>query len=360
MAADGSFPNFGTTQKSRKPNPILSGANFVAAHKPPVWLIDGIIQRSRIYSCTSLTGHGKTAVWLFNACMIQTGRSIGTLDVFQGNALFLAGENPADLEARMIGMAETFKLPAHKLPYVLPGSFPIDQDGIDKLKAGIAAIGVEFALIIGDTASSFFPGDDENSNVQSGTYGRTLRQLTNSPGNPAVVILSHPVKNAARTNLLPRGGGAFLNEMDGNTTLWSETRGEVTELHWQGKIRGPDFAPFGYRLRGVATGLLDEKGRQEMTVIAEPMSEEAVADHKQQNLANEDSVLRSLADNPKQSLSQIAIKAGWVDPNGKALKWKVQRAIEGLANDKLIQKTRHGGNWKLTEKGEKTLGGEDE
>jgi hypothetical protein len=360
MAADGSFPNFGTDQKDKDTNRILRGAAFVASHKPPVWLIDGTIQRSRIYSCTSLTGHGKTAVWLFNACMVQIGRSIGMLDVFAGNTLFLAGENPADLEARMIGMAKAFKIPANKLPYVRPGCFPIDQAGVDKLKAEIAAIGVDFTLIIGDTASSFFPGDDENNNVQARTYGRTLRQLTDCPGNSAVVVLCHPVKNANRTNLLPRGGGAFLNEMDGNLTLWSETRGEVTEMHWQGKIRGPDFSPFGYRLRSVATGLLDEKGRQEMTVIAEPMSEEAVADHKKQNLANEDAVLRSLADNPKLSLSQIAINAGWVDANGKPLKWKAQRAIEGLVEDKLIQKPRRGGIWKLTEKGQKTLDGDDE
>ena len=68
-----------------------------------------------------------------------------------------------------------------------------------------------------------------------------------------MVALCHPVKNAHRSNLLPRGGGAFLNELDGNLTLWSES-GEVTELHWQGKIRGPDFSPLGYRLRPTPTG----------------------------------------------------------------------------------------------------------
>ena len=88
-----------------QPGRILTGADFIARHVPPVWLIDGIVQRSRLYACTSLTGHGKTAVWLFNACMIHAGRMIGQLDVFQGNVLILAGENPADLEARMIGMA---------------------------------------------------------------------------------------------------------------------------------------------------------------------------------------------------------------------------------------------------------------
>src|SRR5215472_13338281 len=66
-------------------NQILSGADFVASFIPPDWLIDGIIQRRRLYACTSLTGHGKTAVWLYNACMIQAGRKVGHLEAGQGN-----------------------------------------------------------------------------------------------------------------------------------------------------------------------------------------------------------------------------------------------------------------------------------
>ena len=281
-----------------QPGRILTGADFIARHVPPVWLIDGIVQRSRLYACTSLTGHGKTAVWLFNACMIHAGRMIGQLDVFQGNVLILAGENPADLEARMIGMARTYNLPLNQLPYVLPGSFPLTEEEADALKRDIAGLGVPLALIVGDTASSFFPGDDENSNVQAGTYARTLRSFTECEGNPAVVALCHPTKGASRGNLLPRGGGAFLNELDGNLALWSHSPGEVTELHWCGKIRGPDFSPLGYRLRPVPTGLTDEKDRPEMTIVAEPMSEEAVADHTKQALANEDVVLRALRDHP--------------------------------------------------------------
>ena len=337
-------------------NRILTGAQFIADHVPPVWLIDGIVQRGRLYACTSLTGHGKTAIWLFNACMVHAGRPIGHLDTFQGNVLILAGENPADLEARMIGMAKAYKIPVSQLPYVLPGSFPMTAEQADALKEAIARIGVPFALIVGDTASAFFPGDDENSNVQAGEYARTLRTFTNEcPGHPAVIVLSHPVKGAARGNLLPRGGGAFLNELDANLTNWSEATGEVTELHWCGKIRGPDFAPFGYRLRQVPTGLLDEKGRPEMTIIAEPMSEEAVADHSRQTTANENVVLRALRDHPEWSYAQICRDTGWLDDNDQPMKARVQRAVSTLANDKLIHRQRTGSPWTLTEKGEKVI-----
>jgi hypothetical protein len=346
-------------ERTKRTGRILKGADFVGRHVPPVWLIDSVVQRGRLYACTSATGHGKTAVWLFNACMVCAGRSIGSLNVFRGDVLILAGENPSDLEARMLGMARAYNLRADQLPYVLPGSFPMTQDEAESLKVEINAIGVPFSLIVGDTAASYFPGDDENSNVQAGGYARTLRTFTECAGCPAVVVLCHPVKNYSRTNLLPRGGGAFINELDGNLTLWSESVGEMTEMHWHGKIRGPDFPPVGYRLRSIPTGLLDEIARPEITIIAEPMSEEAVADHAKQSLANEDVVLRALRDHRDWSFAQIAREAGWLDPEDRPMKLWVQRAVQNLAHDRLVEKLRRGAKWTLTEKGRKALAGDN-
>ena len=53
-------------------------------------------------------------------------------------------------------------------------------------------MGVPWGLIVGDTAASYFPGDDENDNVQAAGYGRALRSLCDLPGNPAVMVLSAP------------------------------------------------------------------------------------------------------------------------------------------------------------------------
>lgn len=336
---------------------ILLGDDFMTGFEPPDWLIDGIVQRGKLYACTSLTGHGKTAVWLYIACMIHAGRMVGNLDAIKGNVLYLAGENPEDLKARMHGMVGTFKLKPMQLPYVLPATFPMSSEEVDALIREIKALDVPITLIVGDTASSFFPGDDENDNVQAGAYARTLRRLTlEVPGNPTVVALCHPVKNAAKSNLLPRGGGAFLNELDVNLTLWSESQGEVTELHWQGKIRGPDFAPFGFRLNPVPTGFIDRKDRPVMTIVAEPMSEEALAEHKKQTLANTDVVLKLLRSHPDWSWSQMAREVGWIDGD-QPLKGRVQRAIASLSKDKLIERKRDNAPWTLTPKGEEVIAG---
>lgn len=357
MSAPRSDPNSLDDSYWSATNRIVTGDTFIATFAPPDWLIDGIIQKGRLYACTSLTGHGKTAVWLYFACMVQAGRRAGHLDTVKGNVLYLAGENPEDLKARMLGMCQQFSLPSLQLPYVLPRTFPLNDDEADSLKHDIEALGVPLTLIIGDTAASFFPGEDENDNVASGRYARTLRSLAAVDGNPAVTVLSHPTKHAARDNLLPRGGSAFLNELDGNLTLWSATMGEVTTLHWHGKIRGPDFSPLHFKLQTIWTGHDDAKGRPFNTIIARPMDEEEAADHNKQGLANEDVVLKAMADQPGISMAATARIIGWLDSDGEPERWKVQRALDSLARDKMVRQERARGPWTLTDKGKKAVNG---
>ena len=73
-------------------------------------------------------------------------------------------------------------------------------------------------------------------------HAKMLRSLIDIiPGRPCIIVNGHPIKNANADNLLPAGGGSFLNEMDGNlTALKTES---TVEMHWQGKYRGPDFPP---------------------------------------------------------------------------------------------------------------------
>ena len=87
-----------------------------------------------------------------------------------------------------------------------------------------------------------------------------LRPLTELHGRPCVIANTHPVKNATNDGLLPRGGGAFIAEVDGNATAVSSDSG--VKMHWQGKFRGPDFAPLHFELQSVSIeSLKDSKGQ---------------------------------------------------------------------------------------------------
>ena len=192
-----------------------------------------------------------------------------------------------------------------------------------------------------------------------GEYARDLRILNGCIGNPAIVILSHPVKNAAKDNMLPRGGGQFLNEVDGNLTLWSETQGEATTLHWQGKIRGPDFSPVNFALKPVKlAGVIDKKGRPFFSIVATVQTDEQ-AETADKRAANEQTnVLEWLRRDPGISLAAIADKLNWTAKDGAPDKSKVHRIIEQLAKRKPALAERGiKGKWKVTKDGVKELEG---
>ena len=124
-----------------------------------------------------------------------------------------------------------------------------------------------------DTSATYFDQDDENDNVQMGGHARMLRTVTTLSGSPVVLIACHPTKHATNDCMLPRGGGAFIAEVDGNLTCIKT--GTVAEVHWQGKFRGCDFAPIGFQLETVyAPSLVDSKGRSIPTVMATPITEQ--------------------------------------------------------------------------------------
>ena len=136
----------------------------------------------------------------------------------------------------------------------------------------------EIDLAIIDTSAAYFQGDDENSNAQLGTHARDMRKLTELPGAPCVIVAAHPVKNATIDNLLPKGGGSFLNEIDGNLTLAKVPGG--SRMHWQGKHRGVDFDPLTFELETVTAPLLvDSNGRDIPTVMARAITAKNARDN---------------------------------------------------------------------------------
>ena len=126
----------------------------------------------------------------------------------------------------------------------MPGVYKLSEIG-DRVCQELAHIH-DLALIIVDTSAAYYEGDDENNNVQAGEHARRLRRLVRFNGGPTVLVCCHPVKNAGGDNLLPRGGGAFLNEVDGNLT--SKRDDTLVELHWGGAVTHPRQEPYAGKL----------------------------------------------------------------------------------------------------------------
>ena len=77
-------------------------------------------------------------------------------------------------------------------------------------------------MIVPDTSAAYRVDPDEDDNQASKIWAQNLRRLVELPGRPTVITPTHPVKNAAKDNLLPRGGSGYLNEVDSNLAQWCE------------------------------------------------------------------------------------------------------------------------------------------
>jgi hypothetical protein len=326
---------------------ILSSAEFVAGFVPPDYLIDGLIQRRFVYSLTAPTGNGKTAIALLIAAHVALGRNIGDYGVERGRVLYLAGENPDDVRMRWLAMAETMGFDVNAIDvHFRPGIFRLSELAA-RIEAEVAEIGGVFLVIV-DTSAAYFEGDQENDNVQMGAHARRMRHLVNLSGKPCVLVACHPVKNAGPDNLQPRGGGAFIAEMDGN--LIATKADNVVTLHWQGKFRGPDFAPVPFQLLTVRSERVkDSKGRIVPTIIAKPMSERERSAAEAATISNEDELLIAIAENQRASFATLAGALGWVSSKGTPNKAKVSRTSDRLKKDKFVKDER--GVLLLTDKG---------
>jgi hypothetical protein len=346
-------PHWTPPEKLPSNNLFMSTEEFVVGFTPPDYLIDGLIQRRYLYSMTAPTGTGKTAIVLRMAIHVDFGLPLAGREVERGKVLFFAGENPDDVRMRSIKLLEEMQIdPKTCGIFWRAGSLKLSNKELRKRIDAETALHGPFALVIIDTSAAFFEGDDENSNAQLGAHARTLRSLVDLPGGPAVIVTCHPTKSPNNDNLLPRGGGAFIAEVDGNLVCIKQPDSQIVELHWHGKFRGPDFAPIPFMISvGKSAKLVDSKGRAISTVTAHPVSQHEVEEADTAARFRQDRLLGALQKDPGASLAQLAKAVGWTYQNGDPNKTLVNRTLKALQAAHLIKKEGH--RWTATKSGEK-------
>jgi len=327
------------------PRLTLSSAEFVAGFVPPDYLVVGWLQRRFVYSLTAATGDGKTAIALLITLLISQGYRFSKLEFKYGYVLYFAGENPDDVRMRWMATTQQFGLTPEDIKnvYFVPGVFKFTEIS-ERIREEMATR--ELALVVVDTSAAYFETDDENNNMQALAHAKRLRELSRLPGGPTVLICCHPTKNAE--SLVPRGGGAFLNEVDGNLTCKRDDL--AVELHWHRKFRGPDFAPLSFQLKIVThERLKDTDGNLIQTVVALALTDEGLRDMSARRHADEDAVLLSIGENPRLPSRERAQQLGWFMKSGDPYHMRVVRAERALEKAKLITKNRDG--WELTKHG---------
>lgn len=325
----------------------VTGLQFLADVTPPDWVVTGLMQKTTLYACTAPTNHGKTAVTLLMAICVATGRAFAGTPVTRGNVLILCGENQDGFRLRMAATMASVSVGESDIKdriWVVPMAAPIETI-LAKIQHEAAVMG-ELQMVLVDTSVSFFSGADENDNVAAYQHAAALRALTLLPGKPAVVANCHPTGSANREGCKPRGGSAFLNEIDTNWYVWAD--GDTSEFHWVAKKRGPDFDPlfFEYRVK-----YIEQHGAKIPTVVAEWITEDREHEIRSKRREFENRLLYAMLSAPDGTIRSWALDCGFTaSTDGKPLTSKVSRLLERLKEVQLVAHNRRDG-WHLTNKG---------
>jgi hypothetical protein len=337
---------------------IVSAFTLLKNHKPIESIIDGLpVGRGAIVAVTGPTGHAKTTVCTLLEVSLVRGLPFAGRDVTKGSVLVLAGENPHDYTMHLAGQAQDLGLYPAELArpdaelQVIAGTFAIDFE-LDYLVTRLKTLRTQLVAVFVDTSAAFFNADDENGNVAMRRHASMLRELSTLPGNPTVFVLCHPTKNAQRDNLLPRGGGAFLAEIDCNLTLWKDEAG-IVSLHWAGKIRGPSFDPVRFELVPITLeGFTDCRGKPITSVVARHLPDDRAEQIAAKAVSDDDTLLVAMQRKPGGSVRDLAMACGWTSGAGKPLTSRVDRRMHVLKGHGLVEQDRQG-KWRLTPKGVK-------
>lgn len=330
----------------KPPVKCVPALDFLADVEEPHWVVSGIVQRGYLYALTAPTNHGKTAVSLVMAICIAAGIPFAGCDTMSGHVLILCGENQDGFRLRMLATMESLGVVPGSLAgklwvYPQAGNLLEIAQGIKDDAQGMG----ELAFVLVDTSVSFFGGSDENDNVAALWHALALRDLTHLPGNPAVMANCHPTGSAAKEGCVPRGGSAFLNEIDTNLSVWADS--ETSELHWVRKKRGPDFDPLLFEYKALT---LEQFGRKVPTVVALPITEERERVIFKTKREEENRVLYEMLRTKDWTFSEMATACCFVSSTGNPMKSKVHRTLGRLLEVGLVKKDRRRG-WYLTTAG---------
>jgi hypothetical protein len=325
-------------------------AAFIAEYKPIADIVDGLLSMGCLYTLTATTGTGKTAWLSSTALAIGAGRNdILGREVMKGRVAFSTAENPDGLKMRLGVNAFHWNIDPEVIGYnVLVSDTRVSPEAIyEELERDAREHG-PFTAVFVDTWQAFFDGRDSSKPVEAVEFTRRFRPFARLPGNPAVVLATHPVKNASDSELIPYGGGSILNEIDGNFTLSRQPSGLVA-FGWLGKLRGLDFEPPLYRIENkTSPGIVNIKGELVKIPVMLPTSQ-AEAEDREAAVADRDiRILRAVVENPQASLKGLEMAARVTHGTLHRGLNKLSRARPTLVRNEL-------GKWVATKAGKEAL-----
>jgi hypothetical protein len=321
----------GRQRRKRPYGGFISIVDFMAQMKPPDYLVDGLFLRGMTYTLTGNSGAGKTLFAILLAIKIALGQWCCGRKCQQGHVAFIAAENPENVRTQFFAMCAHLKVDAANLPISFhDGSFDIAENR-EKVRSDLAAI-PNLAAVVSDSWQALYSADDDNDNLAALDQAITFRETTEGhPNRPVNFILAHPVKRASRDNLLPRGGSAALNELDGNAGIWLDEGTGIVTVERAGKWRGVAFAPLKLIIETIKPEeLVDAQGEQMSCKVIRQLGPQEEGELREAVDKVLIAVLRAIAADRAISQRGLATAAG-------ISRYKAGEAVEELKELKWIR-----------------------
>lgn len=323
---------------------------FLSDLEPLEYLIDGLLPVGVTYSLTGHAGHGKTTLALQFAISVARGEMFAERDTSKGSVLILAGENPYNVKWQYAAALAARDLNARDVDiHWVQGRFSINQ-WAEVLRSKMESM-PDLKLVVVDSLQAFFEGDNDNDNTQMVEMAHKLCNMCQTSNRPAILIIAHPAgKVPSKDNLVPRGGGAFLNEIDGNLTVWSQDASQQT-LHHSQKFRGAGFDPMEWVMQiHEFSHLTDIHG----TPLKLPVSRPETLIERSNREVKSDTILRQYLEtvgrgkplSVREAAGQFAVS-----------RYRMEQVIKTAKDEKLIK--RHAKTWVLTDGGKDFLEAND-
>lgn len=326
--------------------PIDDSATFLSDLRPLEYLIDGLLPVGVTYSLTGHAGHGKTTLALQFALCVALGQMFGTRETSQGAVLIFAGENPYNVKWQYAAALAARGLKPEDVPiYFVQGRFSI-KEWSEVVRSKMETI-PNLKLVIVDSLQAFFEGDNDNDNSQMVEMAHKMRALCDIERRPAQLIIAHPAgKTPSKDNLVPRGGGAFLNEIDGNLTVWSQDASQQT-LHHSQKFRGAGFDPMEWVMQvHEFDHLADIHGTPLKLPVSRP---ETTVERSSREKQSDDLLERYLL--TVEADQALSVREGSLQFN--VSRYRMEQVIKTAKDEKLMK--RYAKTYVLTDGGRKYL-----
>ncbi len=234
------------------------------------WLVKHVVPAESIGIMFGGSGTFKSFIALDLALHIAHGLQWLGRKTKQGKVLIVAAEGGAGLWRRIVAWHREHRLKWSDVAdsvYVLPIAVDLGRDAA-RVQEAMAALGVRPALVVIDTMSQTFSGE-ENSAAEVATYFRELGLWFRNTWQTSVLVVHHTGHTATER---PRGSTAIRGNVDYMFAVSRDEKEMLATLECHKQKDGELFAPMSFALK-VVDLIKDEDGDMVTSLVAKAIKD---------------------------------------------------------------------------------------